>query len=132
MKKKQTELPKIKGDFDKITQEDKELLIKDMAGRLPYSPKVWDSNTEKVYIVKGMQGDGALTLQNIGLEARLYCGISQVKPILRPMDKMTEEEKEIEMDTIMKYLGDFYNKHNIDFHGMIEKGLAIEENETLR
>lgn len=126
MKKKQTELPKIKGDFDKITQEDKELLIKDMAGRLPYGPKVWDPITTRVYIVKDMKNNGALTLQHLSLDSRLYCGITQVKPILRT--EPTEEEREKIENARFE---EFCNKNNIDFRGMIAKGLAIEENERI-
>ena len=64
--------------------------------------------------------------------------IAVVKPYLRPMSSMTEEEK-IEWDAEYAYnsrtysyegyvgkMTDWLNKHHFDYRGLIEKGLALE------
>ena len=75
-----------------MTQEDKELLLKDLCARLPYDVKVW----VKTHHGQIIESD-FLTLCNGGgyYSTLSYEGIlndSVVKPYLRPMDSMTEEE----------------------------------------
>ena len=73
-----------------MTQEDKELLLKDLCSRLPYRVKVtWD-------------GEYPLTVTPY-----IYCAITSEdnidnlpKLLLRPMSDMTEEEKKIQKDYI--------------------------------
>ena len=118
-----------------MTQEDKELLLKDLCSRLPYRVKVtWD-------------GEYPLTVTPY-----IYCAITSEdnidnlpKLLLRPMSDMTEEEKKIQKDYIYhfsknslpNYEGDFVfeeeahdyidwlNEHHFDYRGLIEKDLAI-------
>lgn len=75
-----------------MTQEDKELLLKDLCARLPYDVKVW----VKTHHGQIIESD-FLTLCNGGgyYSTLSYEGIlndSVVKPYLRPMSSMTEEE----------------------------------------
>ena len=61
--------------------------------------------------------------------------IEEIKPYLRPMSSMTEEEWK-EFDWFVKQESDelfrfrntlkFYNKNYIDYNGLIPMGLAIE------
>ena len=131
-----------------MTQEEKELLLKDLCARLPYHVKV------KVWLKDGTTEGGALDLEhNYGdvLQDAFYFGkIKDIKPYLRPMSSMTEEEKreiydwlvendidwfdfsKLRLDEILIsfdsswLLVDWLNKHQFDFRGLIEKGLAIE------
>lgn len=73
-----------------MTQEDKELLLKDLCARLPYHPRV------KVWLKDGTTEESALDLEhNYGdvlRDAFYYNKIVKIKPYLRSMSSMTEEE----------------------------------------
>ena len=110
-----------------MTQEDKQLLLKDLSARLPYGVKVDVSRVEEWR---------QLTLTPFIL-ANYYNDIEKVKPYLRPMSSMTEEEKE---ELIKNFWGsdgirdtieevDWYLSKHFDIRGLIEKGLAIEVTE---
>lgn len=75
-----------------MTQEDKELLLKDLSARLPYHVHL------KVWLKDGTTEEGPLDLKhNYGdvlRDAFYYKKIIDIKPYLRPMSSMTEEEKE--------------------------------------
>lgn len=61
-----------------------------------------------------------------------------IKPYLRPLSSMTEEEKE-EYQAFFNYDGveypeeyiDWLNAHHFDYRGLIEKGLALEAHEGM-
>lgn len=115
-----------------MTQEEKDILLRDLCARLPYDVKVW----VKTHHGQIIESD-FLTLCNGGgyYSTLSYEGIlndSIVKPYLRPMDSMTEEEKEeyniivdALFDTGISYLNDWLNAHHFDYRGLIEKGLAL-------
>ena len=73
-----------------MTQEEKEILFKDLCARLPYHTRV------KVWLKDGTTEEGALDLEhNYGdvlRDAFYYNKIVKIKPYLRPMSSMTEEE----------------------------------------
>ena len=116
-----------------MTQEDKELLLKDLCMRLPYGVKL-----------KHIPSGENTTLEIIGcgvIDGNIHDLIENFKPYLRPMSSMTEEE-EIEYDAIFAkpWYNSFYidnllngidwlNAHHFDYHGLIERGLAIEVTE---
>ena len=121
-----------------MTQEDKKLLFKDLCARLPHHVRV------KVWLKYGTTEEGFLDLEhnygNVLQDAFYYNKIKDIKPYLRPMSSMTEEE-EIEYDatfatikladghydSTMTYKSfDWLNAHHFDYRGLIEKGLAIE------
>jgi hypothetical protein len=81
-----------------------------------------------------------------------HFNIGEIKPYLRPLSSMTEEEDkelsqmiEIELNYLeSNELGhtvksaassafevDFYNRHHFDYRGLIEMGLALEAPEGL-
>lgn len=117
-----------------MTEEDKELLLIDLCARLPYETMF---HTEKY---------GEECLLSIDLEYEkvneLY-DIQEIKLYLRTMSSMTEEEKDEFMkihlyDRETKRLEqldadavDFYNKHHIDYRGLITMGLALEAPEDM-
>ena len=74
-----------------MTQENsKQLLLKDLCARLPYHIRV------KVWLKDGTTEEGVLDLEhNYGdvlRDAFYYNKIVKIKPYLRPMSSMTEEE----------------------------------------
>lgn len=118
--------------------EENELLLKDLCGRLSYG-----------VICKTSKGSGHLCSINqtiFGIEyginikaiERDYFNDKEeiIKPYLRPMSSMTEEEKKeldaiivLKDDTLISIIGtsktfDYLNKKMFDFRGLIPKGLA--------
>lgn len=132
-----------------MTQEDKELLLKDLSARLPYGVKVQYKGNK--YDLTEMHKDGRTYL---GSYNSIYgdwhcCFEFEIYPIpyLRPMSSMTEEEKKEYnktciakfrkagpgytydgwweyYDTITSF--DYLNANHFDYRGLIPKGLAIE------
>ncbi len=132
-----------------MTKENKELLLKDLLGRVLYGVKV-DYHGDiftlgyNLYLNKG-----DVAFENYPMLYSLE-GIESVKPYLRPMSNMTEKEKIIyqSKQTIIfdfknnkLYVDNYYsldwlNEHHFDYRGLIEKGLALpvtkeEENEEI-
>lgn len=122
-----------------MTQEEKELLIKDLCSRLPYGVKVDAysySTPQTLYSIDVFMGE--YTLEN-GDSGNLFVGFdkpifSNIKPYLRPMASMTEEEEKEFQEIKLSYhfdedsyiLLDWLNKKMFDYRGLIEKGLALE------
>lgn len=127
-----------------MTQENKELLLRDLCGRLPYGVKASyygaDEECETWDEVDGI----AFGYVEIG---QYSLPIERVKPYLFPLSSMTEEQyneffsyyHNIEMDEVKAsgdylkaaYIGDdakysWLNKNHFDYRGLIEKGLAID------
>ena len=120
-----------------MTQEDKELLLKDLTARLPYGVKI-----ELTWWVMG-EGIGInTTLGPECIEELLNDedGDTEIKPYLRPMSSMTEEQKEkycslqqkviynnkgLVNSDIMEYVNWGYKNH-IDINNLIPMGLAID------
>lgn len=132
-----------------MTQEDKDLLLRDLCARIPYN-------------VKGCFVDecGAIPndpyLRNISLtfislvavdgrDGRVLCG--EIKPYLIPLSSMTEEQKndcpigETTLNIIKSNIGhgiieipwrlsyifiEWCNKNHFDYRGLIPKGLALD------
>ena len=116
-------------------EEEKSLLIKDLCVRLPYNVIV------HIRYNTGEPCYGKLTPKDI--QWFIDSKIKEIKPYLRPMSSMTEEERK-EYNDIVKNTIDFYNcpkseeicffiipidwlnAHQFDYRGLIEKGLALE------
>ena len=82
-----------------MTREQKDLLINDLCGRLPYGVKCKVLELNEVQIQGSIQYDGENTLfdfweddQKIQYGYQWY--LSEFKPCLFPMSSMTEEQKE--------------------------------------
>ena len=112
-----------------MKQEDKQLLLVDLCGRLPYGVKVRTSVGGEIRNDKETLNFAQLSLFEAGHE--------DVKPYLFPISSMTEEQKEEHQDLIKNHysfdanrnvftLQDFYNKNHIDYRGLIEKELAYD------
>ena len=126
-----------------MTQEQKDLLIKDLCGRLSHRVKCKILETNEVKILGAIQYDGDNTLfdfwedsRKIQYDYQLY--LSEFKPYLFPLSSMTEEQK-IEYDYLYSIifscfedglseaiakLHDWLNKNHFDYRGLIPKDLA--------
>ena len=120
-----------------MTQEDKQLLLVDLCARLPYG--VMCVFSEPPY------GEITEPLRMGGLRAFIEDKWN-VKPYLRPMSSMTEEERTYYEDRwfegyharhgddmvsepeIPDYI-DWLNAYHFDYRGLLERGLAIEVTE---
>lgn len=121
-----------------MTQEDKELIFKELCARLPYHVKC------KIWLKDGTTEEDLLDLQhNYGdvlQDAFYYNKIKDIKPYLRPMSSMTEEEKEeycqlqqkviynskgVINEDVTKYINWCYKKH-LDINNLIPMELAID------
>lgn len=112
-----------------MTQEDKDILFKDLSARLPYHVKV------KVWLEDGTTEKGALDLEhnyaNVLLDAFYYNKIKDIKPYFFPLSSMTEEQEYQYREVIASSLNhyevyDWLNRNHFDYRGLIEKGLAID------
>ena len=139
-----------------MKQEDKELLLKDLYARLPYGVKV-SIGLDRMNNYIEPEAENILTLYYINPQ-RLECVfkecwwtayIGAIRPYLRPISSMTEEEKDEVKEICADYLDDwenaetvvdrwkldaktsylrsaFYNSHHFDWNGLIPMGLALE------
>lgn len=108
-----------------MTQEEKQLLLKDLCGRLPYQPICEFTDTED---------DFCTTTATLGYSLRDFiAGKVLIKPYLRPMSSMTEEEKAyyFAIDEEPVKCIDWLNAHYFDYRGLIPIGLALPASEDM-
>ena len=107
-----------------MTQDDKELLLKDLCSRLPFGVKVQDTYYKSLEPAPIWLLD--LNAQCVRLFAdEGYQNIEYIKPYLFPMSQVVEEI----VTTSNKHIAvnvDFFHKNHIDYRGLIEKGLALD------
>ena len=124
-----------------MTNEEKQLLLKDLCTRLPYGVK-FQGEDSNVYTLD------AANYFALQVEDMIF------KPYLRPMSSMTEEERKELSQISEEYLDDwstadsnlvkwkldakvssmratFYNSHYLDWNDLISKGLALEAPEDM-
>lgn len=123
-----------------MTQEDKDLLLKDLCARLPYGVLVHYCNKSHTLYTNEF-----ILNERLLLEFRTPDCCVELKPYLRSMSDMTEEEKKemyhdcyiVSIDFDMRTtdmiavlnsikIVDWLNTHHFDYRNLIEKGLAIE------
>ena len=124
-------------------EEKKELLLKDICGRLPYGVRVWYKY--ETWISKKFATSIRLADEKIALSSKFNkegdwfpveeAGEILIKPYLRPLSSMTEEEREEysqfigEIDGCAYFIDpisqmDWLNKNMFDYQGLIPNGLA--------
>ena len=140
-----------------MTQEEKDLLLKDLCSRIPYGVKVQIDLQSDIYppmickvcniefVEMGGSFIGVEVLPDSYSEYREFL----CKPYLFPLSSMTEEQKK-EYTHIVNYISSddtdnwkegefiyveqlnqlmhFYHKNHFDYIGLIDKGLAINAN----
>ncbi len=153
-----------------MTQEEKQLLLTDICTRLPYGLKckidldalleVFPEYGARLSYIATLTdvdldakvGERVYTLFGIPSKRRLYflelddffdeygVPVECVKPYLRPMSSMTEEEtlefvnttiKSLEYPMWTTYSYDWLNAHYFDYRGLIPMGLALEAPEEM-
>ena len=122
-----------------MTQEDKDLLFRDLCVRLPYGVKV--NYNEEVCTIDSIGNDSELLLKNNDgeivpkWEDSLFISIEKCKPYLFPLSSMTMDQR-IEYSRTLVIFNeshcsqtyetyDWLNKNHFDYRGLIEKGLAV-------
>jgi len=124
-----------------MTQEEKQLLLKDLCAKLPYGVKVkigYQSPIVQIVETIGKNISGKDSVNGWDFDK------VEIKPYLRPMSSMTEKEKCEYCDLQYKFLCssqypvtdaydlfDWLNAHHFDYRGLIEKGLALEAPEGM-
>ena len=139
-----------------MTQEEKQLLLKDLCARLPYGVKV-------LYWHPTSGGAERRIGELVNVDLRLNCAqllfridkyyfesdsVNTSKPYLRPMSSMTEEERKYYIHLlnlaksdriVLSGLGtsgaidiiDYLISHHFDYRGLIPMGLALEAPEGM-
>lgn len=130
-----------------MTQENKDLLLKDLCARLPYSIKASyygvEEECETWDEIKCVTLDGYVDIGQYSLP------IEAIKPYLFPLSSMTDEQnkessfepsplntfingyislfedEELNIDDL-NMLYDWLNKNHFDYRGLIPMGLAID------
>ena len=112
-----------------MTQGEKDLVLKDLCARLPYKVKVCFYEKETCVLL-GI--DGYEVYLDIDSDS---FRIESIKPYLRPMSSMTEEEKEIlrtlKWTKLEHHTVDWLNSHHFDYRGLINMRLALEAPEGM-
>lgn len=135
-----------------MTKEEKDILLKDLCARTPYKTKI---NVDDIGLfIPRLKYIDEITCHFY--ECAWTKFIDEIKPYLRPMSSMTDEEKNVFYKLVMKFneyelfyynlqnrnfyeylftytseLLDWLNAHHFDYRGLIEKGLAIEAPEGM-
>ena len=150
-----------------MTQEEKQLLLKDICARLPYGVKVWYKyypiNITEKFATSIRLVDNKIALSSKFTKEGSWHPIEEsgeilIKPYLRHMSSMTEEEykefskisglwkkeegnyfsnhlselgNSIITERVMVRTIDWLNKNMFDYRGLIPMGLAIEAKEGM-
>ena len=135
-----------------MTQEQKDLLLKDLCARLPYGVVIQEKCVEhdKTFL-PNKEVDRLVNIDVHADSLMTNCGslyyLDEIKPYLFPLSSITDEQKytcpigvgELEIfienanwsimqimpDSIIPFF-DWLHKKHFDYRGLIEKGLAID------
>lgn len=129
-----------------MTKEEKDLLLRDLCARLPYGVKC-NTPTGGIFSLHMLNPNEQSRFgKGIAFDFGKTYDVEDIKPYLRPMSSMTEEEKEEYLSTKIrierKYLGeiiyyatsdtvDWLNAHHFDYRNLIDKDLALEAPEGM-
>ena len=139
-----------------MKEEERKLVLKDLCSRLIYGVKIRTWTGE---IITSDLNTFPYSINEMN-EEDMWSQFDEIKPYLRPMSSMTEEEKEelkelidsedvdekgvyfLEGGTLEDYLSEFsyklcnivndwLNEHHFDYRGLIERGLALKATEEM-
>lgn len=132
-----------------MTKEEKQLLLKDLCGRLPYGIIIYRLSDSSVHRFMCSNVIDNMDMLSHFLE---YSENDDFKPYLRPMSSMTDEERKeyksfiftqhhewdghgtstdyVETDDVERYFT-WLNKKMFDYRGLIPMGLALEAPEDI-
>ena len=124
-----------------MTQEQKDILLKDLCARLPYGVRI-NVDAQGDFTLIGLTKESVFTACEI--EGWHYnFPIEIIKPYLFPLSSMTSEQKkelndkliELELKALndeisrieaVKFEIDYYLKNQLDYRGLITMDLAID------
>ena len=137
-----------------MTQEDKELVFKDICARLPYGVHILVHDTFEYSTVPFQKAylkacDASELIDSISLNLRYsskdklfnriikeHKDYLEIKPCLFPLSSMTDKQKNEYQYITERWMydpaysisdsTDWLNKNHFDYRGLIEKGLAID------
>ena len=119
-----------------MTQEDKELLLKDLCARLPYEVIVDYSYNAFDGRTHGQESILDCDLLDTFISPRLDEEGEYIKPYLFPLSSMTEEQKKEYQYITERWMYDssysisdsidWLNENYFDYRGLIPMGLAID------
>lgn len=131
----------------------KDLLLKDLCGRLPYKVKIEVTySKDSGSSLRARLCSEGINILDTNILWLFQQGEIYIKPYLFPLSSMTEEQKaelenlgwhfdNFEIHNVSEYLGtyrefvshldcfvliDWLNKNNFDYRGLISKGLALD------
>ena len=129
-----------------MTKEEKQLLLIDLCARLPYGVIVDNPNPADGAWDEVINIDTSTKTVTLLYDGRIF-SVEDIRPYLRPLLSMTEEEQKvvnrliynkegiirtsstpvwvINESNIEEYV-DFCNSHHLDWRGLIPIGLALE------
>ena len=122
-----------------MTNEEKELLLKDLCARLPYGVKFktkYKNHKDITYELLVINK----SCETVETDRAIWWNLEDIKPYLRPMSSMTLDEKlhivdmESEKYSRSEYYTvyfDYLNSIHIDYRGLISMGLALEAPEGM-
>ena len=136
-----------------MTQEELDLLIRDLCDKLPYGVKTTYSGIDAE--IRGIDVPSkTVDLIEWGKHRFAAVPIHKIKPRLRPMNSATAEERYAVRQILGDYIDiwngyidildssnrfsfeelqavfDWLNTHHFDYRGLIAKGLAVEDTEN--
>ena len=117
-----------------MNDKDKELLLRDLCGRLPYGVKCewYRYRPDRELIHRGI-----IELGKNNKDTNIFDCWNKFKPYLFPLSSMTKEQSKIYHELIGGMFGtgvlinldcliDFFNENHLDLRGLIPLGLAID------
>jgi hypothetical protein len=124
-----------------MTQNEKDILLKDLCARVPYGVKFKHEGRRtigKILSIAPKRTYTSVVYFDDAINHPKECDMDDIKPYLFPLSSMTEEQKrEFDISMDMGYAAaynaeincanrmiDFFHKHHIDYRGLIPMGLA--------
>ena len=130
-----------------MTNEEKQLLFKDLCSRMPYKVRckcvngLGGGKTDKGVLKYIGNCNGVISnyYEDIPIDSgfvnNVFYPIENIKPYLRPMSSMTEEEEwkynYIKENHTNLEAYDYLNSIHMDYRGLIPMGLALESPEGM-
>lgn len=112
-----------------MTQEEKNLLLKDLCARLPFGVKVlYDNQVKELQYIEAVYNEVKL----LDYTMNYTVSIEEIKPYLFPLSSMTEEQNleylrtcrgsNADVPTLASF--EWLNKNHFDYRGLIPMRLA--------
>lgn len=121
-----------------MTQEEKDLLLKDICSRFPYGVKCkYYDHYEGAYdegTIRGFERHEYMEIDGVCIH------VEEVKPYLFPLSSMTEEQErqysffstiifscfEVDLCEAVAEFNDWLNRNHFDYRNLIDKSLALD------